>query len=115
QNTGVLIPWADFKKILDEIHGAQPHPTPPPPPVGFALSACQASVVVASDEGRAQVRLEFGVQILNRDAWVEVPVIGAGVALARFDLDGRPASVYGQDGEQKVALRGEGRHTLVLE
>ncbi len=115
QKTGVLIPWEDFKKILDEIRGAHPRPTPPPPPVDFALTACQASVVVGADETRAQVRLEFGVQVLNRDAWVEVPVISEGVALSRFDLDGRPASAYSEDGEQKVALRGEGRHTLVLE
>ncbi|HYS04634.1 MAG TPA: hypothetical protein VEW47_05515 [Candidatus Dormibacteraeota bacterium] len=115
QNTGVLIPWSDFKKILDEIRAAHPQPTPAPPPVDFALTACQASVVVGGDETRAQVRLEFGVQVLNRDAWVEVPVLGEGVALSRFDLDGRPASAYSEDGEQKVALRGEGRHTLVLE
>jgi hypothetical protein len=115
EKTGVLIPWDDFKKILDEIRGAHPRPTPPPPPVDFALTACQASVVVAADEARAQVRLEFGVQVLNRDAWVEVPVLSEGEALSRFDLDGRPASAYSEDGEQKVALRGEGRHTLVLE
>src|SRR2546426_1499833 len=39
-----------------------------------------------ADEARAQVRLEFGVQVLNRDAWIEVPVLGEGVALSRFDL-----------------------------
>src|SRR2546426_9375359 len=115
QKTGLLIPWEDFKKILDEIRAAHPRPTPAPPPVDYAFTACQASVAVAGDEGRAQVRLEFGVQVLNREAWVEVPVIGEGVALSRFDIDGRAASVYSRDSEQKVALRGEGRHALVLE
>src|SRR4029077_1044490 len=81
--TAVLIPWGDFKKTLDEIRAAHPQPTPPPPPVDFALTPCQASVVVGADEARAQVRLEFGVQVLNRDAWVEVPVLGEGVALSR--------------------------------
>jgi hypothetical protein len=115
EKTGVLVPWEDFKKILDEIRAAHPRPTPAPPPVNFALTACQATVVVGPDQARAQVRLELGVQVLNPDAWVEVPIIAEGVALARFDIDGRPASVFSKDGHQRVALRGEGRHSLSLE
>ncbi len=113
--TGVLVPWEDFKKILEEIRGGRPTPTPPTPPVDFALSACQASVSVNQEESRAQVRLEFAVEILARDKWAEVPVIAEGVALSRFDIDGRPANVYRKNGYHQVALKGEGRHAFVLE
>ena len=53
--TGVVVPWEDFKKILDEIRRPQPTPVIPPPPVDFALSECSATAVVGSDEEQLRV------------------------------------------------------------
>ena len=41
--TGVVVPWEDFKKILEQLQ--RPTPTPPEvrPPVDFALSGCARS------------------------------------------------------------------------
>ena len=46
--TGVVVPWEDFRKILEEIRRVEPPAVPDPPPVDFALSACEATVLAAS-------------------------------------------------------------------
>jgi hypothetical protein len=113
--TGVVVPWEDFKKILDEIRRPQPTPVIPPPPVDFALSECSATAIVGSDEEQLRVALSFQVQVLNDQRWVEIPVIGEGVALASVRMDGAPARLYRRNGFQTLALRGAGQHRLTLE
>jgi len=115
QKTGVVVPWEDFKLILEEIR--RPHPTPvaPPPPVDFALSACAASATVSADQKQVRVNLVFAVQVLNDQRWVEVPVIGEGVALASVRLDGAPARMYRKNGFHTIALRAAGQHRITLE
>ena len=115
EKTGVLVPWEDFKKLLEEIRGVDPVPPPPPPPVDFALSECRATAEVAPGEEQVRVTLEFSLQVLNQQKWVEVPVIPEGAALSRFEIDGRPANVYRKGGYHQIALRGAGRHALLLE
>lgn len=115
EKTGVVVPWEDFKKILEEIRRVEPPVPVPPPPVDYALSECRAVATVTGDEEQVSVRLEFSLQVLNPEKWVEVPVIAEGAALARFEIDGRPANVYRKGGQHQIALRGEGRHDLVLE
>ena len=50
EDTGVVIPWSDFKQILEEIRRPSPIPTPVAPPVAFAMSECAATVVVGADQ-----------------------------------------------------------------
>ena len=113
--TGVVVPWEDFKKLLEEIRKVDPAVKPPAPPVDFALSTCAVTVDVDREQKQAQVRLEFSVQVLNEEKWVEVPVIAAGIALSGFTIDGRAADVYRKNNRHFIALRGAGRHDLVVE
>ena len=115
EKTGVVVPWEDFKKILDEIRRGDPIEPPPPPPVDYALSGCGVKATVAGDQKQVRVNLEFSIQVLQSTRWVEVPVISEGVALSRFQIDGRPANVYRKSGYHRVALKGEGRRLLSLE
>jgi hypothetical protein len=115
QRTGVVVPWEDFKKILEEIRHVDPPEPPEPPPVDVALSACNVRATVTKDQEQARVLVKFSLQVLNPDKWVEVPVIAEGVAMSRFEIDGRPANVYRKNGYHRIALRGEGRHALELE
>ncbi len=113
--TGVVVPWEDFRKILEEIRRGDPVDPPPPPPVDYALSGCDVRAEVARDQEQVRVSLQFSAQVLQPKRWVEIPVIAEGVALSSFSIDGRPANVYRKDGHHRVALKGEGRHLLSLE
>ncbi len=113
--TGVVVPWEDFKKILEEIRRVEPPEPPQPPPVDFALSACEVTASITADEKQARVRMDFSLQVLNAERWVEVPVMSEGVALSYLRIDGKPANVYRKDGRHWIALRGEGRHAVSLE
>ena len=115
ENTGVVVPWEDFKLILEEIRRPQPTPVAPPPPVDLALSECVASATVSADQKQVRVNLSFAVQVLNDQHWVEVPVIGEGVALASVRLDGAPARMYRKNGFHTIALRAAGQHRMTLE
>ncbi len=113
--TGVVVPWEDFRKLIEEIRKVDPPVKPPPPPVDFALSSCAATATVDGEQQQVQVRLVFSIQVLEEEQWVEVPVLAAGVALSSFTIDGRPADVYTRNNSHNVALRGAGRHELVVE
>jgi len=113
--TGVVVPWEDFKKILEEIRRPPPTPPPAPPPVDYAMSECLASAVIDRDQRQMRVALTFQVQVLNDQRWVEVPVIGEGVALVSVRMDGAPARLYRKGGSHTIALRGAGRHRFALE
>ena len=115
EKTGVVVPWEDFKLLLEEIRRPQPTPVAPPPPVDFALSECVASATVSADQKQVRVNLSFAVQVLNDQRWVEVPVIGEGVALASVRLDGAPARMYRKNGFHTIALRSAGQHRMTLE
>ena len=114
-NTGMVAPWEDFKLLLEEIRKVDPAITPPPPPVDFALSSCDVKATVDDKQQQVQVRLSFSIQVLNEQKWVEVPVIAAGVALSSFTIDGRPADVYLKNNVHNIALRGAGRHEMIVE
>lgn len=96
--TGVVVPWEDFKKILEEIRHVEPPQPPEPPPVDFALSACEVTASITGDEKQARVRMGFSLQVLNSERWVEVPLMSEGVALSYLWLDGKPANVYRKNG-----------------
>jgi len=113
--TGVVVPWEDFKKILEEIRHVDPPDPPQPPPVDFALSACEVTATITEDEKQARVRMGFSLQVLNAERWVEVPLMSEGVALSYLRIDGKPANVYRKNGRHWIALRGEGSHAISLE
>ncbi len=115
ERTGVVVPWEDFKKILEEIRRPGPAPTPVPPPVGFALSECAATASVDPDEDRIRVALGFELQVLEPEQWVEVPLIAEGVALESVRLDRQPARLFRKNGVQTLALKGAGRYRIDLE
>ena len=114
-DTGVVVPWSDFKSLLDDLR-VVPTPTPvPPPPVDHAFSECLIAAVADDDEERLRVVMTFSVQVLEPDRWVEVRVVPADVALESARMDGSPARLFQKDGYDCVALRGAGRHTFVIE
>lgn len=113
--TGVVVPWTDFKSLLDDLRVA-PTPTPvPPPPVDHAFSECLIVVTTDEDEERLRVTMTFSVQVLEPDRWVEVRVVPADLALESARMDGSPARLFQKDGYDCVALKGTGRHNFSIE
>lgn len=114
EKTGVVVPWQDFKLILEEIR-RQPIVPIEPPPIDFAFSRCEVIAVADRDEQHLKLGLGFEVQILNPDKWVEVPLLPAGVAISSVTMDGTPARLYDRNGSLNVALKGAGRHRFAIE
>jgi hypothetical protein len=114
EKTGVVVPWEDFKLILEEIR-RPPVVALAAPPVDFAFSQCEVSAVASRDEQHLKLGLAFEVQTLNPDKWVEVPLIPAGVAISSVTMDGAPARLYDRNGSLNVALKGAGRHRFAIE
>ena len=114
ENTGVVVPWEDFKQILEDLRRPQPTPVVPPP-VDFAMSECRGSAIVGNDERGLRVTLAFTVQVLNDRGWVEIPLLAENVALVSAKLDGRPAQLYRKNSRHTVALRGAGTYRIELE
>ncbi len=114
-DTGVVVPWTDFKSLLDDLR-AVPTPTPvPPPPVDHAFSECLIVATTDADEERLRVTMTFSVQVLEPDRWVEVRVVPADLALESARMDGSPARLFQKDGYDCVALKGAGRHSFSIE
>ena len=112
--TGVVIPWSDFKTILNDLR-VQPLPTPtPPPPVDYAFSQCR--ILARADDSQEQLELtmSFSLQILRDDRWVEVRVAPADLALESVEMDGAPARLYRKNGYSCLAIQGQARHSFVL-
>ncbi len=112
--TGVVVPWQDFKLILEEIR-RPPTVALEPPPVDFAFSQCEVTAVADRDEEHLKLGLGFEVQVLNPDKWVEVPLVPSGVAISSVTMDGAPARLYDRNGSLNVALNGAGRHRFAIE
>ncbi len=113
--TGVVVPWTDFKLLLDDLRVA-PTPTPaPPPPVDHAFSECLIAATTDADEERLRVTMTFSVQVLEPDRWVEIRIAPADLALESARMDGSPAQLFQKNGFDCVALRGAGRHNFTIE
>ncbi len=112
--TGVVIPWSDFKTLLNDLR-VQPTPTPtPPPPVDYAFSQCLIQARADESQEQLELTMSFSLQVLRDDRWVEVRVAPADLALESVDMDGAPARLYRKNGYSCLALQGQARHSFVL-
>ncbi len=112
--SGMLIPWSDFKLLLEDLK-IQPTPTPSPqPPVDQAFTTCRIRAEVDPKAEKMQLEMSYGVDILRSDRWVEIHVAPAGLALDSVQMDGSPARLYLRNGYSCTAVKGLGRHQFVL-
>lgn len=112
--SGMLIPWSDFKVLLEDLR-IQPTPTPEPqPPVDQAFTTCRIRAEVDPKAENMQLEMSYGVDILRSDRWVEIHVAPADLALDSVQMDGSPARLYLRNGYSCTAVKGLGRHQFVL-
>lgn len=112
--TGVVIPWSDFKALLNDLR-VQPTATPaPPPPVDYAFSQCRIQASADDSQEQLELIMNFSLQVLRDDRWVEVRIAPADLALESVEMDGAPARLYRKNGYSCLALQGQARHSFVL-
>jgi hypothetical protein len=112
--TGVVIPWSDFKTLLADLR-VQPTPTPiPPPPVDYAFSQCRIQARTDQKQEQLQLVMDFSIEILRNDRWVEARIAPVELALESVEMDGAPARLYRNGAFSCIALHGRARHTFTL-
>lgn len=113
-SSGMLIPWLDFKTLLDQIQ-VQPTPTPKPQaPVDVVFTACRIKASLNSQGDGLQLGMEFNVEVLRDDRWVEIRVAPESLLLQSAMMDGSPAKLYRKGGFEWTTVRGAGEHDFVL-
>jgi hypothetical protein len=100
--TGVVrLPWADFRDLMDRLRALQA-PEEAPPPVPSVIGSAVYRIAVDAEERQAQVDAEIGLVVLQREGWVDVPLLPDTAALEAFTVDGRAATLTQRDGFHRL-------------
>jgi hypothetical protein len=100
--TGVVrLPWADFRDLMDRLRTLQ-EPEEAPPPTPSVIGSAVYRIVVDAEERQAQVDAEIGLVVLQREGWVDVPLLPDTAALEAFTVDGRAATLTQRDGFHRL-------------
>lgn len=80
-STGVVrLPWSDFRELLDRLRTLQ-EPEEAPPPTPSVIGSSVYRVTVDADERQAKVDAEIELVVLQREGWVDVPLLPDSAAL----------------------------------
>lgn len=107
--------WQDFRELLkliqpDQQPAATEKKKKPPTPWAFLDCVYQAD---ATRDGEVRVDAVITLQVWEDD-WVEIPVLGKGVALESATLDGESSFLTQKEDWYNLMLDQPGVHTLAL-
>jgi len=111
EDSGVFLPYSEFKQLWDfyrERHVAGLEDKPPVP----AIISRALYELSASDE-LVQGTATLTIESLEKD-WVRLPLGFKGIALSEATLDGKPVLLRALDSGYDLLVRERGRHTLAL-
>jgi hypothetical protein len=101
-STGVVrLPWSDFRELMDRLRTLQ-EPEEAPPPTPSVIGSSVYRVTVDADERQARVDAEIELVVLQREGWIDVPLLPDSAALESFAMDGRPATLTQRDGFHRL-------------
>jgi hypothetical protein len=110
--SSLMIPWSDFKEILEKLD-AQGGGTPEPePPVDGMIASATYNAVVG--EHSVFVNIEATIVVLKKSGWAVIPVMRTGAPVAEATLDGKPTALSSNQGQLQLAVNEPGAHTLRL-
>jgi hypothetical protein len=108
ENGDVVLTREQFNKLVDQMK--PPSLTGPPPP--FAYLITKATYSGEMHENSTDFEAVFVVHVLERDAYVKVPILPSGTALADIRVGSEPALVINENGYHKVVLPEPGEYTV---
>ncbi len=112
-DTKMLVPWNDFKEILDKLEKAGQRETVAPPPVDAVVSSADYFANVNKES--VDLKITARIVVLKENGWVSVPVIQANTPLVSGYLDGKPVILSKmKDNYLHLVTKGAGVHTLEL-
>ncbi|MBI5501199.1 MAG: hypothetical protein HY907_13215 [Deltaproteobacteria bacterium] len=97
----VRLPWSDFRELLDRLRAMQ-EPEEAPPPVASVVGAATYRVTLDAEERQAKVEAQVELVVLQREGWVDVPLLPDTAALESFAVDGRSATLTQRDGFHRL-------------
>ena len=108
KNGDVVLTRQQFKKLVDQMK--PPSLTGPPPP--FAHLITKATYTGEMQESSTNFEAVFVVHVLQRDAYVKVPILPSRTALADMRVGSEPALVIIENGYHNVVLPEPGEYTV---
>jgi hypothetical protein len=108
ENGDVVLTRRQFNKLVDQMK--PPSLTGPPPP--FAYLITKASYSGEMQESSTNFEAVFVVHVLQRDAYVKVPILPSGTALADIRVGSEPALVIIENGYHNVVLPEPGEYIV---
>jgi hypothetical protein len=108
KNGDVVLTREQFNKLVDQMK--PPSLTGPPPP--FAYLITKASYTGEMRESSTNFEAVFVVHVLQRGAYVKVPILPSGTALADIRVGSEPALVIIENGYHNVVLPEPGEYTV---
>lgn len=110
-NGDVVLTRDQFNRLVDQMK--PPSPTGPPPPFSHLIT--KATYTGDMQDGSTRFEAAFVVHVLQRGAYVRVPILPAGTALADMRVDGEPALVIVENGYHNVVLPEPGEYAVTAE
>ncbi len=107
-NGDVVLTREQFNKLVDQMK--PPSPTGPPPPFSYLIT--KASYSGEMKENSTNFEAVFVVHVLQRDAYVKVPILPSGTALADIRVGSEPALVIIENGYHNVVLPKPGEYIV---
>ncbi|MBI5489094.1 MAG: hypothetical protein HY905_17295 [Deltaproteobacteria bacterium] len=97
----VRLPWSDFRELMDRLRVLQ-EPEEAPPPVPTVVGGATYRVTIDAEERQAKVEAQIELVVLQREGWVDVPLLPDTAALEAFAVDGRSATLTQRDGFHRL-------------
>lgn len=101
QGRGVFLPYEEFEALWKAARQRDPATTEVKPPVGALIVESENEAVAEKDVVRVKCRLK--IEVLSQ-GWVEVPLRLSDAAIAKAVVDGTPARLLGEPGQDHRLL-----------
>jgi hypothetical protein len=108
ENGDIVLTREQFNRLVDQMK--PPSTTGPPPP--FAYLITKATYTGEMQENCTDFEAVFVVHILQQGAYVKVPILPSGTALADIQVGSEPALVIVDNGYHNVVLPEPGEYTV---
>lgn len=101
QGRGVFLPYEEFEALWKAARERDPAPAEVKPPVGALIVESENEAIAEKDVVRVKCQLK--IEVLSQ-GWVEVPLRLSDAAIAKAVVDGVPARLLGEPGQDHRLL-----------